>query len=79
MGKIITFPALQIWVDPAYPKAYQDINLINYLTELNETKLTYGLIRFNIEHAITLMPPNSIMNSSDLWIETPEIELRKSN
>ena len=66
--KLIDILAIQIWVDPKYPKAaHQDEKLLNYLSSLNKNELVVGLVRFNSNDAITLVPPNCIINDTDKW------------
>ena len=59
----IRLPVLQIWVDPKYPNAHRDKALRNTLID----NYLIGIVRFNSNDALTLIPP--AMNMDKQWAE----------
>lgn len=59
---------VQIWVDPKYPDAHRDPALRAYLAKLGEKNIV-GLVRYDEEVAITIIPPPM---AGGEWIEHRE-------
>lgn len=62
----IKIPAIQLWVDPKHPDAYQNPMLRHYLLRQAEAG-NVAVIRFNCHDAITLIPPTMMKNGQ--WHE----------
>jgi len=63
----IDVPAIQVWVDPAYPDAHRDPALRAWLLRRAETEGAVALIRYDERRAFVLMPPT--MTADGEWIE----------
>ena len=51
-------PVLQIWVDPNYPDAHKDPDLMNLL----DRNRLIGLVRYNSHQAFAMFPPSVCVN-----------------
>ena len=63
-----TIPVLQVWVDPAYPEAWRDPRLMEYIARRGEEEGMAALIRFGSEKAINVFPP--ALTGADWHIRT---------
>lgn len=70
-GKI-NVQVAQIWCDPKYPDAHRDPTLRAYL----EQRGLAGLVRYDNERAIVLMPPAMMINHQ--WLER-STDLNRTN
>jgi hypothetical protein len=55
-GEEITVPAIQVWVDPAYPDAHRDPALRRYL-ERRSAEGFVAVIRYDANRGFVLVPP----------------------
>jgi hypothetical protein len=62
-GKPLKCEVAQIWIDPDYPDAHRDPALRAWLEKRN----VIGLVRFNNERALALIPP--AMMDTGQWLE----------
>lgn len=75
-GKTARMPVVQIWVDPAFPKAYLDRRLLAYV-ERRALEGVGALIRYDNKAAFTLWAPHF---TGDGWQElTGEVEPQHSS
>ena len=67
-GKRYTAPVIQIWADPAHPRAHWCQRLVSYLEAQYLAGGHIGLVRFGSHNAKVLLPPH--VTGLDFWTET---------
>lgn len=66
-GRDFAINTIQIWVDPARPRAHEDPALRRYLSRKWLENREVGSVRFNEIKGVTLFPPES--NTGNKWVE----------
>ena len=57
-GKQVDVPVFQVWVDPAFPDAWQDENLKAWMAAMADRHGFATIIRFSSRAAVTVFPPH---------------------
>ena len=60
-------PAIQVWVDPAYPNAYRDPALLAFLEKRHAESGDAAMIRYSERDGFCLFPP--AMTNGQGWVE----------
>jgi hypothetical protein len=76
-GKVVDYPAIQVWVDRDYPAAHRDPALRAYLARRGEQEGAVAIIRYSESDGFVLIPP--ALNDARQWIEHESTAAKRKN